>query len=181
MCGRAVRVTCRWSPRLLAPLPPWATRPQGDRGWRTPSIQEGQCERMREQRAGGTRAYGGCGPPGTCLRPPGASAGATAAAPAPSGLEVERLTRPGGGRGPSLGVRQGLTERSCIVGREQREGSPATQGRWWTTGRAGTPLETWTPTVPPPPPPEQLWGPLGTQSVTITQGVCTNSPAAPAT
>lgn len=91
---------------------------------------------MREQRADAAGAYGGCAPPSTCLRPaPGSSAGATAAAPAPSGLEVERLTRPEGGMGLSLGVRPGGGEWSCIVGSFH---DPRTVAGY---RGAGTPLE----------------------------------------
>lgn len=82
------------------------------------------------------------------------------------------LARAVAGR-PSLGVRQGLSERSCIVGREQHEGSPATPRRWRTTGRGDTfgNLESRgsrlkclpAPTARPAVPPKQLRGPLGTQ------------------
>lgn len=131
-------------------------------------------------------------PPSTCPRPPRGSAGATAAAPAPSGLEVEQITRPGGGRGLSLGVRQGRSERSCIVGRAQREGSPrdpealagyGTRGHLWKPGvpsqRAKAPPLSHCDTCSTPL--GQRWGPLGALGVTMAQGVCANGPDAPAT
>lgn len=111
---------------------------RGDPGWRRPSIQEAQCERMHEQRtdaAGARRLRAAQHLPAPL---PGAQLGPQLPHPHPRGWRWSGSLAQAVAGGLSLGVRQGRSERSCIVGRVQREGSPATlrraMGRWETFG-----------------------------------------------
>lgn len=129
-------VTCRWSLHLRVSLP-------GCRAARRPRLAETEHSESAV-RADARAAHRCCPSKEAARRPaparvlPGAQLGPQLPHPHPRGWRWSGSLAQAVAGGLSLGVRQGRSERSCIVGRVQREGSPATlrraKGRWDTFG-----------------------------------------------